>query len=234
MPTLNQLYKNRRLKKSNLNKTPALENCPQKKAICIKLVIRAPKKPNSALRKIAKLKLTNKKIIYAYIPGEGHNLQEYSTVLVRGGRVKDLPGVKYHIIRGKFDLLGLKDRKTSKSKYGTKNLKKIVINNLQLNGKKHLNENFLKFSFKKISKTNKKKPQNLIKLSIAYCSFVFKLNKITKFNNYFLIKKNRILFAIKKSANYKFYNQIIDNKLNIEVGVGSSRAETGTCHDVIP
>ena len=125
MPTLNQLYKNKRVTKRKINKTPALSKCPQKKGICLKLVLRSPKKPNSALRKIVKLKLTNKKIIYAYIPGEGHNLQEYSTVLIRGGRVKDLPGVKYHIIRGKFDLLGLKNRKTSRSKYGTKNLIKL-------------------------------------------------------------------------------------------------------------
>jgi small subunit ribosomal protein S12 len=126
MPTYNQLCKNKRQKKKKLNRTPALEGCPQKKGICIKLVIRAPKKPNSALRKLAKLKLSNSKRIYAYIPGEGHNLQEYSTVLIRGGRVKDLPGVKYHLIRGKLDLLGLKNRKTSRSKYGTKNLKKYL------------------------------------------------------------------------------------------------------------
>ena len=125
MPTFNQLYKNKRITKRKLNKTPALAKCPQKKGICLKLVLRSPKKPNSALRKIVKLKLTNKRVVYAYIPGEGHNLQEYSTVLIRGGRVKDLPGVKYHIIRGKFDLLGLKNRKTSRSKYGTKNLIKL-------------------------------------------------------------------------------------------------------------
>nr|YP_009485456.1 ribosomal protein S12 [Halamphora coffeaeformis]AVR57520.1 ribosomal protein S12 [Halamphora coffeaeformis] len=126
MPTYNQLYKNKREKKKQLNKTPALEKCPQKKGICTKLVIRAPKKPNSALRKLAKLKLSNSKRVYAYIPGEGHNLQEYSVVLIRGGRVKDLPGVKYHLIRGKLDLLGLKNRRTSRSKYGTKNLKKYL------------------------------------------------------------------------------------------------------------
>lgn len=125
MLTYNQLYKNKRFKKKVLNKTPALEKCPQKKGICLKLVVRTPKKPNSALRKLAKLKLSNKKILYAYIPGEGHNLQEYSTVLIRGGRVKDLPGVKYHIIRGKFDFSGLKNRKTSRSKYGTKNINKL-------------------------------------------------------------------------------------------------------------
>ena len=125
MPTLNQLQKFKRLNKIKINKTPALDKSPQKKGTCLKLVIRAPKKPNSALRKIAKLKLSNKKIIYAYIPGETHTLQEYSTVLIRGGRVKDLPGVKYHIIRGKYDFTGLKQRKTSRSKYGTKNYNKL-------------------------------------------------------------------------------------------------------------
>ena len=93
--------------------------------MCLKLVVRAPKKPNSALRKLVKLKLTNKKRVYAYIPGEGHNLQEYSSVLIKGGRVKDLPGVKYHLIRNKLDLLGVKNRKTSRSKYGAKNMKKL-------------------------------------------------------------------------------------------------------------
>lgn len=125
MLTFNQLYKKRRLKKKFINKTPALGKCPQKKGICLKLVVRTPKKPNSALRKLAKLKLSNKKVVYAYIPGEGHNLQEYSTVLIRGGKVKDLPGVKYHLIRGKFDFIGLKNRKTSRSKYGTKKINKL-------------------------------------------------------------------------------------------------------------
>jgi small subunit ribosomal protein S12 len=126
MPTYNQLCKKKRKNKLKLIKTPALDGCPQKKGICIKLVVRAPKKPNSALRKLVKLKLSNKKKVYAYIPGEGHNLQQYSTVLMRGGRVKDLPGVKYHLIRGKLDLMGLKKRKTSRSKYGTKNLRKYL------------------------------------------------------------------------------------------------------------
>ena len=126
MPTFNQLCKNKRLKKIKQNKTPALECCPQKKGICIKLVLRTPRKPNSALRKLVKLKLTTEKYVYAYIPGEGHNLQAYSTVLIRGGRVKDLPGVKYHLIRGKFDFIGLKNRKTSRSKYGTKNIRKYL------------------------------------------------------------------------------------------------------------
>ena len=127
MPTYNQLSKQKRKRKKKLNKTPALERCPQKRGVCTKIVIRAPKKPNSALRKLVKLTLfSNKKEVYAYIPGEGHNLQAYSTVLIRGGRVKDLPGVKYHLIRGKLDLLGLKNRKTSRSKYGTKNLRKYL------------------------------------------------------------------------------------------------------------
>lgn len=124
MPTYNQLYKKKRKLKKKLKKTPALDKCPQKKGICTKLVLRTPKKPNSALRKLAKLRLTNKKSVYAYIPGEGHNLKEYSTVIIRGGRVKDLPGVKYHIVRGILDFAGLSKRKTSRSKYGTKKLLK--------------------------------------------------------------------------------------------------------------
>jgi small subunit ribosomal protein S12 len=126
MPTINQLCKNKRKPKKKLNKTPALEKCPQKKGICIKMILRTPKKPNSALRKLAQLRLTNNKKVFAYIPGEGHNLQTYSTVIIRGGRVKDLPGIKYHLVRGKLDFSGLKDRKTSRSKYGTKNLSKYL------------------------------------------------------------------------------------------------------------
>ena len=126
MPTINQLCKKKRLSKKKINKTPALDMCPQKKGVCIKIFIRTPKKPNSALRKLARLRLTNNKKINAYIPGEGHNLQEYSTVLIRGGRVPDLPGIKYHIIRGKLELTGIKNRKTSRSKYGTKKITKYV------------------------------------------------------------------------------------------------------------
>jgi small subunit ribosomal protein S12 len=127
MPTYNQLSRNKRVTKKTKTKTPALDQAPQKKGICTKLVLRTPKKPNSALRKLAKLKLTNKKRVYAYIPGEGeHNLQEYSNVIIRGGRVKDLPGIKYHLVRGKLDFAGMKTRKTSRSKYGTKNLKKYL------------------------------------------------------------------------------------------------------------
>ncbi len=126
MPTIQQLCKNKRKPKKKLNKTPALQKCPQKKGICIKMILRTPKKPNSALRKIVQLKLTNNKKVFAYIPGEGHDLQTYSTVIIRGGRVKDLPGIKYHLVRGKLDFSGLKDRKTSRSKYGTKNLLKYL------------------------------------------------------------------------------------------------------------
>ena len=113
-------------RKKKRNKVPALENSPQKKGVCTKIFLRTPKKPNSALRKLARLRLTNGRKVVAYIPGEGHNLQEYSTVLLRGGRVKDLPGVKYHLIRGKLDFLGLKSRKTSRSKYGAKKLSSYV------------------------------------------------------------------------------------------------------------
>ena len=122
MVTINQLCKKKRKKKKKINKTPALKACPQKKGICLKVFTRTPKKPNSAIRKLVKLKLTNQSVVMAYIPGEGHNLQEYSTVIIRGGRVKDLPGIKYHLVRGKLDLQGLKSRKTSRSKYGTKKI----------------------------------------------------------------------------------------------------------------
>lgn len=127
MPTYNQLSNNKRIKKKKLNKTPALEGCPQKRGVCLKMVGRAPKKPNSGLKKLVKIILpSTRKKVYAYIPGEGNNLHVYSTVLMRGGRVKDLPGVKYQLIRGKLDLAGLHKRKTSRSKYGGKNLKKYL------------------------------------------------------------------------------------------------------------
>ena len=126
MATLNQLCKKGRKKKRKINRTPALEKCPQKRGICSKLVLRTPKKPNSALRKIVKLRLSNNRMVYAYIPGEGHNLQEYSIVIIRGGRVKDLPGIKYHLVRGKLDFSGVPSRKTSRSKYGTKKIKKYL------------------------------------------------------------------------------------------------------------
>jgi small subunit ribosomal protein S12 len=124
MSTINQLCKFSRKKKKEKNKTPALNFNPQKKGICVKIYNRTPKKPNSALRKVAKIKLSNGKKIETYIPGEKHNLQEFSVVLMRGGRVPDLPGVKYHLIRGKYDFHGVKNRKTSRSKYGTKLISK--------------------------------------------------------------------------------------------------------------
>jgi len=124
MPTINQLCNNKRKKKIKQNKTPALTSCPQKKGLCIKVFTRTPKKPNSAIRKLARLRLSNNIKVNAYIPGEGHNLQDYSTVLIRGGRVKDLPGIKYHLVRGKYDFAGLKSRKTSRSKYGAKKVER--------------------------------------------------------------------------------------------------------------
>lgn len=120
MSTTQQLIKYARLKRKYKIKSPALKKNPQKKGVCLKVYTRTPKKPNSAIRKIAKIRLTNKIQIIAYIPGEGHNLQEHSVVLVRGGRVKDLPGVRYHLVRGKYDFQGLKNRSQRRSKYGTK------------------------------------------------------------------------------------------------------------------
>ena len=121
MATINQLCKKQqRQKKIFKTKTPALLKNPQKKGVCIKIFNRTPKKPNSALRKVAKIKLSSGKKVESYIPGEGHNLQEYSVVLMRGGRVPDLPGCKYHLIRGKYDFQGVKNRKQARSKYGTK------------------------------------------------------------------------------------------------------------------
>jgi small subunit ribosomal protein S12 len=126
MPTLNQLCNNTRKLKKKKTRSPALEKAPQKKGLCLKIFNKTPKKPNSALRKVARISLiSTKKVVVAYIPGEGHTLKEYSKVLMRGGRVKDLPGVKYHLIRGvkKLDFLGLKNRKQARSKYGTKKSK---------------------------------------------------------------------------------------------------------------
>jgi small subunit ribosomal protein S12 len=121
MPTYQQLIRKPRKAKNRSKKVPALQQCPQKKGVCIKLVTRTPKKPNSAIRKLALLRLSNRKRIYGYIPGEKkHSLQEHSVVLVRGGRVKDLPGVKYKLVRGVYDFEGVKGRKNGRSKYGTK------------------------------------------------------------------------------------------------------------------
>ena len=120
MPTINQLIRKSREPKINRNKVPALEACPQRRGVCTRVFTTEPKKPNSALRKVARIRLTNGYEVTGYIPGEGHNLQEHSVVLIRGGRVKDLPGVRYHIVRGALDTRGVKDRKQSRSKYGAK------------------------------------------------------------------------------------------------------------------
>lgn len=120
MPTINQLVKQGREKQVDKSKSPALSNCPQRRGVCLQVMTRTPKKPNSALRKVAKVRLTNGQEVIAYIGGEGHNLQEHSIVLVRGGRVKDLPGVRYHIVRGALDCLGVDKRRRGRSKYGAK------------------------------------------------------------------------------------------------------------------
>ena len=124
MPTVNQLVRHPRSPEHAKTKTPALKGSPQKRGVCTRVYTVTPKKPNSALRKVAKVRLTNGFEIISYIGGEGHNLQEHSVVLVRGGRVKDLPGVRYHIVRGSLDLQGVKDRKQARSKYGAKRPKK--------------------------------------------------------------------------------------------------------------
>jgi len=120
MPTINQLIRSPRSQQLKRSKVPALENCPQKRGVCTRVYTTTPKKPNSALRKVARVKLTNGFEVTSYIPGEGHNLQEHSVVLIRGGRVKDLPGVRYHVLRGILDTEGVKNRKQRRSKYGAK------------------------------------------------------------------------------------------------------------------
>ncbi|MCU0574670.1 MAG: 30S ribosomal protein S12 [Syntrophobacteraceae bacterium] len=120
MPTINQLVRKRREEIRKKSSTPALQSCPQKRGVCVRVYTTTPKKPNSALRKIARVRLTNGIEVTSYIPGIGHNLQEHSVVLIRGGRVKDLPGVRYHIIRGTLDALGVANRKQGRSKYGAK------------------------------------------------------------------------------------------------------------------
>lgn len=120
MPTINQLIKNERKVQKAKTKAPALVSCPQRRGVCIRVYTTTPKKPNSALRKVARVRLTNAFEVTAYIPGEGHNLQEHSVVMIRGGRVKDLPGVRYHIVRGSLDTAGVANRKQSRSKYGAK------------------------------------------------------------------------------------------------------------------
>jgi small subunit ribosomal protein S12 len=120
MPTINQLVRKGRKKVAKKGTAPALKSCPQKRGVCVRVYTSTPKKPNSALRKVARVRLTNGMEVTSYIPGEGHNLQEHSVVLIRGGRVKDLPGVRYHIVRGTLDTTGVANRKQSRSKYGTK------------------------------------------------------------------------------------------------------------------
>ncbi|MDD4013145.1 MAG: 30S ribosomal protein S12 [Candidatus Omnitrophica bacterium] len=124
MPTINQLIRKGRKAVKVKSKSPALSGCPQRRGVCLQVKTRTPKKPNSALRKVARVRLTNGMEVTAYIPGEGHNLQEHSIVSVRGGRVKDLPGVRYHIVRGRLDSSGVDGRNRSRSKYGTKRPKK--------------------------------------------------------------------------------------------------------------
>lgn len=124
MPTINQLIRHGREAPQAKSKVPALDACPQKRGVCTRVYTTTPKKPNSALRKVAKVRLTNGFEVISYIGGEGHNLQEHSVVLIRGGRVKDLPGVRYHIVRGSLDTQGVKDRKQARSKYGAKRAKK--------------------------------------------------------------------------------------------------------------
>jgi small subunit ribosomal protein S12 len=123
LPTLNQLVRKGRKKIVKKNKAPALKNCPQKRGVCTRVYTTTPKKPNSALRKVARVRLTNGFEVTAYIPGEGHNLQEHSIVMIRGGRVKDLPGVRYHIVRGSYDTSGVEGRLRGRSKYGVKRKK---------------------------------------------------------------------------------------------------------------
>ena len=126
MPTINQLIRNGRSKKRSRPKAPALQSCPQKRGVCTQVKTTTPKKPNSALRKIARIKLTNGVEVTGYIPGVGHNLQEHSIVMIRGGRVKDLPGVRYHIIRGVLDTAGVEGRRQARSKYGAKRPKEAA------------------------------------------------------------------------------------------------------------
>jgi small subunit ribosomal protein S12 len=125
MPTINQLIRKQREQAKKKNKTPALQGSPQKRGVCVRVYTTTPKKPNSALRKVARVRLTNGIEVTSYIPGVGHNLQEHSVVLIRGGRVKDLPGVRYHIIRGTMDTSGVDDRRRGRSKYGAKRPKRI-------------------------------------------------------------------------------------------------------------
>jgi len=136
MPTIQQLVRKGRKKLVDKSKSPALGSCPQKRGVCVRVYTTTPKKPNSAMRKVARVKLVNQKEVNAYIPGEGHNLQEHSIVLIRGGRVKDLPGVRYHVIRGALDTSGVEGRLDSRSLYGAKRPKKGAVAKAPVKGKK--------------------------------------------------------------------------------------------------
>jgi small subunit ribosomal protein S12 len=127
LPTIAQLVRKERSKQKRKTKSPALVSCPQRRGVCTRVYTTTPKKPNSALRKVARVRLTSQFEVTSYIPGEGHNLQEHSVVLIRGGRVKDLPGVRYHIVRGALDLQGVKGRKQARSKYGAKANEQVVV-----------------------------------------------------------------------------------------------------------
>jgi small subunit ribosomal protein S12 len=131
MPTIQQLVRKGRKVMTQKSKSPSLNACPQRRGVCIRVYTTTPKKPNSAMRKVARVKLTNQKEVNAYIPGEGHGLQEHSIVLVRGGRVKDLPGVRYHLIRGTLDTTGVENRRRSRSRYGTKRPKPGAVANVK-------------------------------------------------------------------------------------------------------
>ena len=136
MPTIQQLVRKGRTKIQDKSKAPALDACPQRRGVCVRVYTTTPKKPNSAMRKVARVRLTNGKEVNAYIPGEGHNLQEHSIVLIRGGRVKDLPGVRYHLVRGTLDAAGVNGRLQGRSKYGAKRPKKGAAAAAPANGKK--------------------------------------------------------------------------------------------------
>ena len=136
MPTIQQLVRKGRTKIQDKSKAPALDGCPQRRGVCVRVYTTTPKKPNSAMRKVARVRLTNGKEVNAYIPGEGHNLQEHSIVLIRGGRVKDLPGVRYHLVRGTLDAAGVNGRLQSRSKYGAKRPKKCAAPAAPAKGKK--------------------------------------------------------------------------------------------------
>jgi small subunit ribosomal protein S12 len=202
MSTLSQLIFNKQKKKSKIkvNTNPALEKCPQKKGVCLKIFTQTPRKPNSAIRKVARVNLTNRQVVTGYIPGIGHSLQEHSVVLLRGGRVKDLPGVKYHLVRNKYDLYGVQKRKTSRSKYGTKKNKFILFNPffkslnkaLTKKGKITTTEtlyNNIKIQLKKISRRN---PNTIISKALTKITPKVRLQKVGKFkHDVVYLSKNR-------------------------------------------